>query len=59
MQVAPSLAFDELTFCNSPFLVQVHGLQLNQLNKQNAHVIGNFLGSYMDVNFSQDDTHIA
>lgn len=54
MEWPPDLAFDELTYNECPFWVQVHVLRPNQINKQNALAIGDFLGKYIDVDLSQD-----
>lgn len=43
------MAFEELSFKESPFWVHVVGLPPNTMTTQNAKTIGNFLGKFVEL----------
>lgn len=45
---------EELDFSSTLIWVQVHRLSPNQLNAENAKIIGNFMGQFLNEDLSQD-----
>ncbi|KAF2299334.1 hypothetical protein GH714_031615 [Hevea brasiliensis] len=50
----PDMPFEDLSFSETPIWAQIHGLPPNQLNSENAQIIGKFMGQFLDADLSQD-----
>lgn len=46
--------YDDLDFSKSPFWVQIYGLAPNQINKENARMIGNRVEEFVEDDLNLD-----
>lgn len=45
----PSYSLEELTFCYTPFWIQIHNIPLNRMNVDNTRRFGAYIGEYLCV----------
>ncbi|KAF2297676.1 hypothetical protein GH714_002168 [Hevea brasiliensis] len=50
----PDKTFEEIDFNYSPFWIQAHRLPPNKINAENARMIKNLVGKFMEVDLAQD-----